>query len=157
MYYLVFLCFLMIRRPPRSTRTDTLFPYTTLFRSWRGGVALQPAQRLGQPLFNHGEIATERIIRQIAAGAERRQQAGDVCGCIALRIGCRQPVASQLGGSDCAACQGWLKARIADRQHRADACFIVTATQVGAAGPGARTVAQLARAGGVAGGWKSVV
>src|SRR3546814_19473999 len=30
-----FFCFffLMIRRPPRSTRTDTLFPYTTLFRS----------------------------------------------------------------------------------------------------------------------------
>src|SRR3546814_10475223 len=26
-------CFLMIRRAPRSTRTDTLFPYTTLFRS----------------------------------------------------------------------------------------------------------------------------
>src|SRR3546814_2231860 len=26
----------MIRRPPRSTRTDTLFPYTTLFRSKRG-------------------------------------------------------------------------------------------------------------------------
>src|SRR3546814_12548902 len=26
-------CFLMIRRPPISTRTDTLFPYTTLFRS----------------------------------------------------------------------------------------------------------------------------
>src|SRR3546814_11072096 len=25
----------MLRRPPRSTRTDTLFPYTTLFRSWR--------------------------------------------------------------------------------------------------------------------------
>src|SRR3546814_1781067 len=33
--YLCFVCFffLMIRRPPRSTRTDTLFPYTTLFRS----------------------------------------------------------------------------------------------------------------------------
>src|SRR3546814_15858414 len=30
---LVFIFFLMIRRPPRSTRTDTLFPYTTLFRS----------------------------------------------------------------------------------------------------------------------------
>src|SRR3546814_15889631 len=28
--------FLMIRRPPRSTRTDTLFPYTTLFRSGVG-------------------------------------------------------------------------------------------------------------------------
>src|SRR3546814_10834836 len=34
--FCVFVCsvfFLMIRRPPRSTRTDTLFPYTTLFRS----------------------------------------------------------------------------------------------------------------------------
>src|SRR3546814_8093817 len=30
---IVFFFFLMIRRPPRSTRTDTLFPYTTLFRS----------------------------------------------------------------------------------------------------------------------------
>src|SRR3546814_14481927 len=30
----IFFFFLMIRRPPRSTRTDTLFPYTTLFRSW---------------------------------------------------------------------------------------------------------------------------
>src|SRR3546814_6044933 len=33
MLYVIF--FLMIRRPPRSTRTDTLFPYTTLFRSVR--------------------------------------------------------------------------------------------------------------------------
>src|SRR3546814_11460183 len=31
--------FLMIRRPPRSTRTDTLFPYTTLFRSDEGGAS----------------------------------------------------------------------------------------------------------------------
>src|SRR3546814_19705070 len=29
------ICFLMIRRPPRSTLTDTLFPYTTLFRSYK--------------------------------------------------------------------------------------------------------------------------
>src|SRR3546814_18042926 len=42
-------CVLMIRRPPRSTRTDTLFPYTTLFRSGRAAQAgdmtdgLQPA------------------------------------------------------------------------------------------------------------------
>src|SRR3546814_2116950 len=33
--YCLFFFFLMIRRPPRSTRTDTLFPYTTLFRSLR--------------------------------------------------------------------------------------------------------------------------
>src|SRR3546814_10852448 len=31
----MFVFFLMIRLPPRSTRTDTLFPYTTLFRSQR--------------------------------------------------------------------------------------------------------------------------
>src|SRR3546814_13675262 len=30
----------MIRRPPRSTRTDTLFPYTTLFRSVGGAISL---------------------------------------------------------------------------------------------------------------------
>src|SRR3546814_13145573 len=30
---IIYFFFLMIRRPPRSTRTDTLFPYTTLFRS----------------------------------------------------------------------------------------------------------------------------
>src|SRR3546814_7361657 len=34
----------MIRRPPRSTRTDTLFPYTTLFRSTSEGLR----QRIGQ-------------------------------------------------------------------------------------------------------------
>src|SRR3546814_12383834 len=32
----------MIRRPPRSTRTDTLFPYTTLFRSWELDLARMP-------------------------------------------------------------------------------------------------------------------
>src|SRR3546814_17373404 len=32
----------MIRRPPRSTRTDTLFPYTTLFRSWPETAARVP-------------------------------------------------------------------------------------------------------------------
>src|SRR3546814_6751471 len=33
----------MIRRPPRSTRTDTLFPYTTLFRAVRHWVGCRPA------------------------------------------------------------------------------------------------------------------
>src|SRR3546814_14297283 len=35
----------MIRRPPRSTRTDTLFPYTTLFRSVRPFIPLPAADR----------------------------------------------------------------------------------------------------------------
>src|SRR3546814_586602 len=36
----------MLRRPPRSTRTDTLFPYTTLFRSYRYLRTENPAQNL---------------------------------------------------------------------------------------------------------------
>src|SRR3546814_17402459 len=36
-----FFC-LMTRRPPRSTRTDTLFPYTTLFRSRSGSIRTRP-------------------------------------------------------------------------------------------------------------------
>src|SRR3546814_20642744 len=47
----------MIRRPPRSTRTDTLFPYTTLFRSARtlsGGEAqrIRLATQIGSQLMN---------------------------------------------------------------------------------------------------------
>src|SRR3546814_17049017 len=42
----------MIRRPPRSTRTDTLFPYTTLFRS------LCPEQRL-----RGGDVGFHRALR----------------------------------------------------------------------------------------------
>src|SRR3546814_15031284 len=46
--------FLMIRRPPRSTRTDTLFPYTTLFRSGAGapyrGYALPSHRARATPL-----------------------------------------------------------------------------------------------------------
>src|SRR3546814_3195968 len=46
----VFFFFLMIRRPPRSTRTDTLFPYTTLFRS--ADVKLHVfAQRVRRPVM----------------------------------------------------------------------------------------------------------
>src|SRR3546814_14059217 len=47
--------FLMIRRPPRSTRTDTLFPYTTLFRSPSGTM-----MRIGRrhPAFMGIELST---------------------------------------------------------------------------------------------------
>src|SRR3546814_4511526 len=40
----------MIRRPPRSTRTDTLFPYTTLFRSAEAGEATRGLLPLGDRL-----------------------------------------------------------------------------------------------------------
>src|SRR3546814_17289129 len=41
----------MIRRPPRSTRTDTLFPYTTLFRSGRVGEQMRRALAEMQETF----------------------------------------------------------------------------------------------------------
>src|SRR3546814_15672697 len=44
--------FLMIRRPPRSTRTDTLFPYTTLFRS---RLCLLPAAPRTEPMSLNGD------------------------------------------------------------------------------------------------------
>src|SRR3546814_14430640 len=51
--YLIFsFLFLMIRRPPRSTRTDTLFPYTTLFRSphRQPGTGKGPPPKSSRPL-----------------------------------------------------------------------------------------------------------
>src|SRR3546814_15377127 len=49
----MFLFFLMIRRPPRSTRTDPLFPYTTLFRSKLddGSLADAPSRTLASQRF----------------------------------------------------------------------------------------------------------
>src|SRR3546814_2541066 len=47
----------MIRRPPRSTRTDTLFPYTTLFRSCRCCSSLEDASR---PIAE--EVIRNRIV-----------------------------------------------------------------------------------------------
>src|SRR3546814_4737222 len=46
----------MIRRPPRSTRTDTLFPYTTLFRSQTSTLRMNPLYRnysAIRPTFPH--------------------------------------------------------------------------------------------------------
>src|SRR3546814_3275449 len=53
MFVGVFVFFLWIRRPPRSTLTDTLFPYTTLFRSLRQGRL--PAAEDRQVFVDHGE------------------------------------------------------------------------------------------------------
>src|SRR3546814_7215325 len=61
----------MIRRPPRSTRTDTLFPYTTLFRS-KGLIDFDDVDR---KLFEVGErsIACAKVI-QCAADTMKVQQ-----------------------------------------------------------------------------------
>src|SRR3546814_3559587 len=48
----------MIRRPPRSTRTDTLFPYTTLFRSRRiDHLAIRRRHRLADQVRVEGQLA----------------------------------------------------------------------------------------------------
>src|SRR3546814_15088873 len=60
MYVIVF--FLMIRRPPRSTRTDTLFPYTTLFRSMqRAEIAVLSRHASPQDRDNYSNRALDRI------------------------------------------------------------------------------------------------
>src|SRR3546814_11843578 len=67
--FLLFICFLMIRRPPRSTRTDTPFPYTTLFRSYGPSVPLPQglAAPATPPLLC--AVANERSLP--TAGADR--------------------------------------------------------------------------------------
>src|SRR3546814_3951009 len=58
----------MIRRPPRSTRTDTLFPYTTLFRSLLA-VDRHATRSFSGCLEKQGARATSRVVdRLILAG-----------------------------------------------------------------------------------------
>src|SRR3546814_1643220 len=68
----------MIRRPPRSTRTDTLFPYTTLFRSparrWpaMGTAQYQPRHPRGRFPQHHGAFGIGQD--QPAVGAGRSEE-----------------------------------------------------------------------------------
>src|SRR3546814_3237032 len=68
--------FLLIRRPPRSTRTDTLFPYTTRFRSQRlvlerdiDGDAPR-AGDLGRGQHVGGNVALERLAVDVGGGKD---------------------------------------------------------------------------------------
>src|SRR3546814_6458757 len=56
----------MIRRPPRSTRTDTLFPYTTLFRSddGRHPVVRADLQEFGLELVAGADVDRVDLVRQ---------------------------------------------------------------------------------------------
>src|SRR3546814_4521492 len=77
----------MIRRPPRSTRTDTLFPYTTLFRSQHAGCAqrtnrvpdahhLDGWARPGSAYLAVGDIPllSPRALAGFVAGIERSEE-----------------------------------------------------------------------------------
>src|SRR3546814_7903783 len=63
----------MIRRPPRSTRTDTLFPYTTLFRSSRQRiVGVHPRKRVrSRRAYPVGRRDRSEGARRTAAGMAR--------------------------------------------------------------------------------------
>src|SRR3546814_6015714 len=62
----------MIRRPPSSTRTDTLFPYTTLFRS---DLAIAGASRKSEP-FSKGELMRRRTLLAAVPAAALLPTAG---------------------------------------------------------------------------------
>src|SRR3546814_12205007 len=87
----------MIRRPPRSTRTDTLFPYTTLFRSLRTKCAQFASHHFGHRatdaavdfVEDHGRdaVQTQRghfdrqtDARELAAGGDLAQRARRLAG-----------------------------------------------------------------------------
>src|SRR3546814_17640226 len=85
----VFCFFLMIRRPPRSTRTDTLFPYTTLFRSEvpvGGGLGIDRAQQVevaddgGRAEVEDLEHGFLDLLVRNGAGAERLDEDTDRVG-----------------------------------------------------------------------------
>src|SRR3546814_382944 len=71
---LVIFFFLMIRRPPRSTRTDTLFPYTTLFRSAFGALALRDdlaeRRRVAANIFDDPALHLHRLAERGHFGVE---------------------------------------------------------------------------------------
>src|SRR3546814_10199861 len=79
---------LMIRRPPRSTRTDTLFPYTTLFRSL--GVIIHPIwsdRRAREP----SRVGGARMGEGILAARRRAGMFGDVADAEVKLEGRREP------------------------------------------------------------------
>src|SRR3546814_6219668 len=77
----------MIRRPPRSTRTDTLFPYTTLFRSQGGVDGRHLAELRGQVL----ELAPQHRDRAVAQFTHFHHQ---------QRVPTAEGVAQELAGGD---------------------------------------------------------
>src|SRR3546814_2277298 len=77
---------LMIRRPPRSTRTDTLFPYTTLFRSSR---RIRGAHRDTPPALARGAPDMGRSLRRRGRRDRRRS---------AIRV---RPDSLRGSGADC--------------------------------------------------------
>src|SRR3546814_8135970 len=70
----------MIRRPPRSTRTDTLFPYTTLFRSDDGRPVMRQIDRDVDPQFVAArQKARESYLLETAAWGVPARCRANIC------------------------------------------------------------------------------
>src|SRR3546814_3223572 len=76
----------MIRRPPRSTRTDTLFPYTTLFRSYPPEFSGVPTIHSASKALESGRVANaghwlanRKIIGHVRAKHAQHRLAGRPC------------------------------------------------------------------------------
>src|SRR3546814_15239219 len=72
--------FLMIRRPPRSTRTDTLVPYTTLFRSHRPIGAYRTQSQLVAAIAGHAGAAAHHAGGGRGAASGRRRGPAGIAG-----------------------------------------------------------------------------
>src|SRR3546814_7561405 len=72
----------MIRRPPRSTRTDTLFPYTTLFRSLREHIRARGHQVVDHGTESRGDDDYPLIVTPLARAVAKGEvdRAIFVCG-----------------------------------------------------------------------------
>src|SRR3546814_18858768 len=99
----------MIRRPPRSTRTDTLFPYTTLFRSERGfsfqgdgpldmtmsrsGMSAAdflnnaPEQEIADILYRYGEEPRSRRVAKAIVEARPLERTGQLANVVRKELG----------------------------------------------------------------------
>src|SRR3546814_7421529 len=96
----------MIRRPPRSTRTDTLFPYTTLFRSrlpdGRPGGDAAGTARLSQNVDDAallGEPGFERQRRGTAGGLRPLQDSGGFGPRVGIAAAAAECKDSEIGGA----------------------------------------------------------
>src|SRR3546814_20199376 len=81
----------MIRRPPRSTRTDTLFPFTTLFRSWSGRkIGFTDHELIGfvsslSRSKNQTQLTAASTSRKVLPGEDIRALFGSALGSIPIR------------------------------------------------------------------------
>src|SRR3546814_17267304 len=93
----------MIRRPPRSTRTDTLFPYTTLFRSVLGDARMQVGDRVAVQGLSADHDLEAVVVGRVVAARDRDAAAGvEVEGAeVHHRRGRQADVDDEIGRASC--------------------------------------------------------